>query len=131
MLDPEDQEYVDWALSYAEHKNYHSAAQAITDYRRASLNMLRLQAECSGCDWCCGGGNELYSMYSTMQDTALAYLKSVGAPPGDLPKICDYCGYHDVETKTENGVFDVCYKCKDQDDWHQSQLNLMKETNAA
>jgi hypothetical protein len=52
-------------------------------------------------------------------------------PPDDLPKLCDLCGYHDAKTQTENGVFDVCYKCKDQDDWHQSQLNLMKENNAA
>tara|TARA_Y100001973_G_C5200002_1_gene336902 strand:- start:121 stop:513 length:393 start_codon:yes stop_codon:yes gene_type:complete len=106
------QEYVDWALSYAKNKNYHSAAQAIADYRSASLGMLRLQAECSGCDWCCGGGNEQYRMYSTMQDTALAYLKSIGTPPGDLPKLCDLCGYHDAKTQTENGVFDVCYKCR-------------------
>lgn len=131
MLDSEEQEYVDWALSYAKNKNYHSAAQAIADYRSASLNMWRLQAECSGCDWCCGGGNEQYSMYRTMQDTAFAYLKSIGTPPGDLPKICNLCCYHDAETKTENGAFAVCYKCKDQDDWHQSQLDLMKETNAA
>jgi hypothetical protein len=49
-----------------------------------------MDKEYSGCDWCCGGGDEERAYLQ-------ARAKVLEGEVGTLPPICTGCGYGDVE----------------------------------
>ncbi len=88
-----------------------SEAEARIALVRARRHMDQLQRELSGCDWCCGGGDEMMSRLRADEAKALAILSAAGAT---VPKPCVECSYYDALEGS-----DYCERCKGatQDGW--------------
>lgn len=74
------------------------ALQSLTDAR---LDISSMHRELTGCDWCCGGGDERMDAARAKEAAALKILGD-DAPPG-LCLICDYYEYEKGST--------LCAKC--------------------
>lgn len=88
-----------------------SEAEARVALVRAKRAMAQLQRELSGCDWCCGGGDEMMSRLRADEAKALAILSAAGVTP---PTPCVECSYYDALEGS-----DYCERCKGstQDGW--------------
>lgn len=81
-----------------------SEAEARAALVRARRHMAQLQRELSGCDWCCGGGDEMMSRLRADEAKALAILSAAGVTP---PTPCVECSYYDALEGS-----DYCERCK-------------------
>ena len=68
-----------------------SKADARRELISARREMARMDRELSGCDWCCGGGDEAYGRASAAAAEALKVLDGE-----DLPTPCSECAYYDA-----------------------------------
>ena len=56
-----------------------------------------MEQNLSGCDWCCGGGDEALGKLLLEYDKAREFLESKGVAFDPGPKLCITCSYHDRE----------------------------------
>lgn len=105
MTEEEYREWEKWSLC----KHYSDPKQAEHDWRSAQAEMSWLSNSLSGCDWCCGGGDEDMWRYSMIAKHAREYLLSVGIDPyKTTPEWCWMCSYYERLPDHEE-----CAKCHD------------------
>ena len=102
MSEQEWKEWEKWALS----KAYSDPASAQHDLLKARNDIVWMQANLSGCDWCCGGGSDELGRARIRRDHAEAYLKSIGEEPAAAPRICLDCGHYEAADNS-----DECSRC--------------------
>ena len=80
-------------------------------FAQAFRDIAWLEANLSGCEWCCGGGNERLASARGIIRQVGAWLEKRGATPAIPAPRCLGCGYYDR-------VFDehMCKKCAHADD---------------
>ena len=85
---------------------YRDPAAARVAIRHARIAEEQMHRELSGCDWCCGGGDERLASLRHMAREAAAWLRERGEALPSLPPLCRECGYYDAR----NG--DLCPRCQ-------------------
>jgi len=56
-----------------------------------------MEQNLSGCDWCCGGGDEDMREINRDYHSAREFLESKGVSFDPQPKLCTTCQYYDRE----------------------------------
>ena len=73
----------------------------IASAKNTMLRCLRekavMESNLSGCDWCCGGGDESMRELLLEYDKARDWLESKGVLFDPQPKLCITCQYYDKE----------------------------------
>ena len=105
MTEKEYREWEEWYLC----KHYSDPKQAEHDWLSAQAEMSWLSNNLSGCDWCCGGGDEQMWRHRMISQHAREYLLSVGIDPyKTAPELCWMCSYYERLPDQ-----DECAKCHD------------------
>jgi hypothetical protein len=68
-------------------------------YLKAVRGIAELHRELSGCDWCCGGGDELLASLEKQRKDAETELG------GQVPRLCSRCVYFEAAQGP------LCTKC--------------------
>ncbi len=76
-------------------------ATAAKELARASADIAFMRGTFSGCDWCCGGGQESYDAAREIRDIAHRTLTEAMTRPVEW---CICCGHY----QTSTGVCDKC-----------------------
>ena len=77
----------------------------------AQTTMKQMQNELSGCDWCCGGGDEQWDYLSKSIERYKKQLLSNNEHlPDERPIDCDRC-HHFPATHTGQHNEPVCVRC--------------------
>ena len=90
---------------------FNSIRQAQGELSSCYREMSRMKDELSGCDWCCGGGDEAIGDLRTKAEQAKTYLASVGVRATE-PKLCHTCHYGDPVMADKDGL-ELCRQCFD------------------
>ena len=95
------------------YRNIEEAQSEVIEYKyELNLMLLRL----SGCDWCCGGGDEKRNALRTRITEASEWLESRGAEVPITRELCEACEYNPASVHVDDegwwALF-VCTKCAD------------------